>query len=337
MNTSLVLRVCKSDFSSRHGFVWPSEIGAIANCPDFVDSNECGNGLHGWLNGMGDSAASDLVDVIDTKWLVLEVETDKIIDLGGKVKFPSAKVIFIGSRGECANYIYDRVPDCPNVIGLEKIGGDGSTLTGGYNSKLTGGNYSVLTGGYGSTLTGGYNSKLTGGDGSTLTGGYNSKLTGGDGSTLTGGVNSKLTGGDGSTLTGGDGSTLTGGYNSKLTGGYNSKLTGGENSTLTGGNYSTLTGGENSTLTSGNYSTLTGGENSTLTGGNYSTLTGGENSTLTSGNYSTLTGGENSTLIFKYYQNGKIKIKVAYVGEDGIEADVPYTLDNKFNVVKSMT
>jgi hypothetical protein len=281
MNTSLVLRVCESDFSSRNGFVWPAEIGAIATCPDFVDSNECGNGLHGWLNGIGDSSASNLVDAINAKWLVLEVETDKIIDLKGKVKFPSAKVIFIGSRGECADYIYDRVPDCPNIIGLDKNGGDYSTLT-------CGGDYSTLTGGYKSTLTGGNYSTLTGGNYSTLTGRHKS--------------------------------TLTGGYNSTLTGGYKS----------------TLTGGNNSTLTGGNYSTLTGGENSTLTGGNYSTLTGGENSTLTSGNYSTLTGGENSTLIFKYYQNGKIKIKVAYVGEDGIEADVPYKLDANFNVVKSM-
>jgi hypothetical protein len=288
MNTSLVLRVCESDFSSRNEFVWPSEIGAIANCPDFVDSNECGNGLHGWLNGMGDSSASDFVDVIDSKWLVLEVETDKIIDLVGKVKFPSAKVIFIGSRGECANYIYDRVPDCSNIIGLEKICGNYSTLNGG--------------------------------DYSTLTGGYCSKLNGGDGSTLTGGAYSKLNGGDGSTLTGGDGSTLTGGEDSKLT----------------GGDKSTLIGGYYSTLNCGDYSTLIGGYGSTLTGGDCSKLTGGANSKLTGGYGSKLTGGNSSTLIFQYYQKSTIRIKVAYVGEDGIEADLPYKLDKKFNVVKSM-
>jgi hypothetical protein len=312
MNTSLVLRVCESDFSSRNEFVWPSEIGAIANCPDFVDSNKCGNGLHGWLNGMGYSSASDLVDKINAKWLVLEVETDKIIDLAGKVKFPSAKVIFIGSRGECANYIYDRVPNCLNVIGLEKICGDNSKLNGGAYSKLNGGNNSTLNGGNNSTLTGGNNSTLNGGNNSTLTGGYHSALTGGDYS------------------------TLTGGYHSTLTGGYGSTLTGGYHSALTGGDYSTLTGGDSSTLTGGDGSTLNGGNNSTLNGGEYSKLTGGANSKLTGGDSSTLNGGDGSTLIFQYYQKSTIRIKVAYVGEDGIESNVPYKLDKKFNVVQSM-
>ena len=99
--------------------------------------------------------------------------------------------------------------------------------------RAIGGDYSTLTGGYGSTLTGGDRSTLTGGDRSTLTGGDGSTLTGGDYSTLTGGDGSTLTGGDGSTLTSGDGSTLTGGDGSTLTSGYRSTLTGGDRSTLT--------------------------------------------------------------------------------------------------------
>ena len=142
------------------------------------------------------------------------------------------------------------------------------------------------------------------------------------------GDNQTLTGGDNSTLTGGYGSTLTGGNRSTLTGGDDSTLTGGDDSTLTGGGDSTLTGGNYSTLTGGYCSTLTGGYGSTLTGGYGSTLTGGDDSTLTGGDRSTLTGGDDSTLIWKIWDGSRYRITAAYVGEDGIKPNVPYTIKN---------
>ena len=146
-----------------------------------------------------------------------------------------------------------------------------------------------------------------------------------------------LTGGNRSTLTGGNRSTLTGGYGSTLTGGYGSTLTGGYGSTLTGGNYATLTGGNRSTLTGGNYSTLTGGDGSTLTGGDGSTLTGGDGSTLTGGYGSTLTGGNYSTLQIKWWDHAafRCRIATAYVGENGIEANTAYKLDDNYQFIKA--
>lgn len=54
---------------------------------------------------------------------------------------------------------------------------------------------------------------------------------------------------------------------------------------------------------------------------------GGDYSTLTGGHGSTLTGGEYSALVWRLWRNGRIRFVAAYVGEDGIEANVPYTLD----------
>lgn len=68
-----------------------------------------------------------------------------------------------------------------------------------------------------------------------------------------------------------------------------------------------------------------------LTGGYGSTLTGGDRSTLTGGDGSTLTGGDGSMLIFKYWDN-RLRIVVGYVGENGIEANKPYRL-NDDNVI----
>ncbi len=126
---------------------------------------------------------------------------------------------------------------------------------------------------------------------------------------------------------GGDWSTLSGGYRSTLTGGYGS--------TLTGGDWSTLTGGYGSTLTGGDRSTLTGGYGSTLSGGYGSTLTGGDRSTLTGGDRSTLTGGDWSTLSVRHWDGTRYRIATAYVGEDGIKANVAYWLDGRGTFVRA--
>ena len=90
---------------------------------------------------------------------------------------------------------------------------------------------------------------------------------------------------------------------------------------------STLTGGDGSTLTGGYRSTLTGGDGSTLTGGDGSTLTGGDGSTLTGGDRSTLTGGHCSTLTIRYWNGSKYRVAVFEVGENGIEPNVKYGVD----------
>jgi hypothetical protein len=211
MGEAYILRTCAEDMTSRDGaFTWPAS--GMVEAPDWLPTAECGNGLHGFLWGVGDGDLADWGE--DAVWIIAKV--CEWIDLAGKVKFPRAEVVFCGSRADATAMIVG-LGTHGAVVGSTLTGGDGSTLTGGYGSTLTGGDDSTLTGGDGS--------RLTGGDGSTLTGGDGSRLTGGDGSTLTGG--------DGSTLTGGDGSTLTGGYCSTLTGGYSSTLTGGDDSTLT--------------------------------------------------------------------------------------------------------
>ena len=165
---------------------------------DWEPTKNCGHGLHGFINGegSGDLASWDS----DAVWIAAWVDSAKIIDLNGKVKFPWADVALAGTRQEATQFLIDN--GCKgSIVGSTLIGGDKSTLTGGDGSTLTGGDKSTLTGGDGSTLTGRDRSTLTGGDGSTLIGGYGSTLTGGYGSTLIGGYGSTLTGGDKSTIT----------------------------------------------------------------------------------------------------------------------------------------
>ena len=152
--TKLFLRTTDRDGKAHGGFQWPMEVGASVTAPDWEPTAKCGNGLHGLLDGLGDS--SHLTFAADAIWWI--VEADGAIDLGGKHKFPSCKVVAFGPKHEVTPQLYAMRPG--PIHGLTLTGGYRSTLTGGDGSTLTGGDGSTLTGGYGSTLTGGYRSTL---------------------------------------------------------------------------------------------------------------------------------------------------------------------------------
>ncbi len=190
----LFLRTTDADAKSYGGFQWPRDVGAAVEAPDWNPKPECGNGLHGLLDGLGES--SHLSSDPDALWWI--VDADDAVDLDGKWKFPRATVVAFGVRHEVTATLYALRPG--PIHGL--------CLTGGDRATLTGGDGATLTGGYRATLTGGYRATLTGGDYATLTGGYRATLTGGDYATLTGGDYATLTGGDYATLTGGDYATL---------------------------------------------------------------------------------------------------------------------------------
>ena len=183
--TSLVLRCCAADMSSRNGFIWPG-VGGISTAPDWVDNSDCGNGLHGWLYGQGDHTTSRFINQADAKWLVVEVASNDIRMLGGKCKFPSGKVVFVGGKKEAADYIIEHEPNAKNVavIGAVLECGDEGVLQGGALSVLTGGDSAKMTGGYYATMTGGDYATMTGGDYAKMTGGDSAKMTGGDYATM---------------------------------------------------------------------------------------------------------------------------------------------------------
>ena len=135
---SLVLRACRADLTSRNGFSWKSK---HVKAPDWSSAPQCGSGLHGWLNGQGHPDVWEHRD--DDKWLILAVKTSTVVDLGGKVKFPAARALYVGSKVETASLLASILPGVPVMF-----------------ANLTGGHYSTLTGGDGSTLTGGECSTL---------------------------------------------------------------------------------------------------------------------------------------------------------------------------------
>ncbi len=135
---SLYLRTTDKDGKAYGGFQWPLEVGAIVTAPDWESSATCGNGLHGLLNGEGD--ASHLSRDADAVWWI--VEADSAVDMSGKHKFQTCRVVAFGKREDITPMM--RRMSGGAVHYLIETGGDESTLTGGYRSTLTGGDRSTL-------------------------------------------------------------------------------------------------------------------------------------------------------------------------------------------------
>ena len=174
--SKLVLRCCRSDFTSRNGFVWPSEVGAVVVAPDWEPTEECGNGLHGWLYGHGDITCVTYWEEADSKWLVLEV--DDVIELDGKCKFERAVVRFAGGKSDAAAFLLQHEPraTAEKVIGLTVSVGALGTATVGDGGTATVGAYGTATVGYKGTATVGDGGTATVGDGGTATGGEYAEL-----------------------------------------------------------------------------------------------------------------------------------------------------------------
>ena len=163
---NLALKVVNSDMIDCNGFVWP-EVGGVA-------TSGCGPGLYAWLHGKGDLATGD--GGIGSHWLVVS-PIGKIINLDGKIKFKSCRVLFRGSARAAATWLIEHSDrELTGVHYATLAGGDGAILTGGHYATLTGRDDAILTGGHYATLTGGRRATLMGKYGATLTGGKGSTL-----------------------------------------------------------------------------------------------------------------------------------------------------------------
>jgi hypothetical protein len=166
-NTALILRTCKADMTSWGGFKWPRR-GKV-EAPDWKPTRKCGKGLHGLFWGEGAGHLLDWSE--DAVWVVARVDVDDVIDLGDKVKFPRATVLYAGDRKTATDRILKERPGAACV---------GALITGGDYATVTGGDYATVTGGDEATVTGGGEATGTGGYRATVTGGYRATVTGGD-------------------------------------------------------------------------------------------------------------------------------------------------------------
>ena len=243
---ALILRTCDAQMQSHEGFIWPKS-GKVS-APDWKPTKACGIGLHGFLNGEGDGSLANWNH--DDVWLVARVEKSTIIDLDGKVKFPSAEVLLAGTREEATGYL--REHGCMGAI-------VGSTATTGDRGTATAGDWG--------TATTGDRGTATAGDWGTATTGDRGTATAGKWGTATAGKWGTAIAGDWATAIAGKSGTATTGDRGTATAGYGGTATAGDRGTAIAGDRGTATAGYRGTATAGDWGTATAGYKGMATAG----------------------------------------------------------------------
>ena len=228
MTKHLILRTCNADMQSYKGFQWPRS-GPVA-APDWDPVEECGKGLHGFLRGEGDGELAEWHS--KALWVVAEVET--FVDLGGKVKFPYAEVIFVGTRLEATTLVKARYPDA-TVVGSHVTVGNGGVAKVGYYGIATAGHHGTATAGHHGTATAGHHGTATAGECGTATAGSHGTATAGPCGTATAGYYGTAKAGPYGTAKAGDRGTATAGDRGNATAGYHGTATAGNHGTATAG------------------------------------------------------------------------------------------------------
>ena len=197
------LRTCNNDLTSHGGFQWPES--GRCEAPDWSPKAECGNGLHGLLNGEGGGNYLDWSP--DAKWLVCDIteahDAGLVVEIGAKIKFPYCDVVHVGDQRSATQFLLD--VGCAGAI-------VGAFLTAGGRGTATAGDRGTATAGDRGTATAGYRGTATAGDWGTATAGDRGTATAGDSGTATAGDWGTATAGDWGTATAGDSGTATAGY-----------------------------------------------------------------------------------------------------------------------------
>jgi hypothetical protein len=133
----LILRTCDENLKSYNGFQWKKS--GVVSAPDFMSTKECGHGLHGFLKGSGDVSLLPSSNMDIYKWLICEVKESEIIELDGKVKFPSCTVIYCGEMIEAVSILKTIYPDSPVIACTATAGRFGMATAGGHGMATAGG------------------------------------------------------------------------------------------------------------------------------------------------------------------------------------------------------
>jgi hypothetical protein len=177
------LRTCDSDLRGHGGFQWPDT--GRCEAPDWKSDANCGNGLHGLLNGEGRGSYLDWSP--KAKWLVCDIteahEAGLVVDLSGKIKFPYCEVVHCGDQRSATQFLSD-AGITGAIVGAFLTAGDWGTATAGYWGTATAGDRGTATAGYRGTATAGYSGTATAGDWGTATAGDWGTATAGDRGTV---------------------------------------------------------------------------------------------------------------------------------------------------------
>jgi hypothetical protein len=215
---ALVLRSCRSDMTSYGGFKWPRRGKVEAS--DWEETRECGNGLHGLLWGDGsDYLVTGNGD--DANYLVCKVKESDCVDINGKVKFPKATVVFVGSLDDAVAFIQKYAPEDAIInwgiraVGRGKtvvVGREGVASAGSGGRAAAKGRGVVAVGSSGTAVTGRFGVAAVGDAGSAVGSGCSVVAAGNWGKAVVGRKGIAVVGAVGEAACDSDGTAVAGDY-----------------------------------------------------------------------------------------------------------------------------
>ena len=290
--TVLVLRTCDANLKSRDGaFQWAG-VGGETLAPDWSSQPLCGSGLHGWLWGSGDWSLEEKAE--GSLWLVVEVDASKVVDLGGKVKFPKAKTLAVESTWQAAmgfirGHAYYAATHKPEAAATGEYGH--AAATGEYG-------HAAATGDYGHAAATGYygHAAATGYSGHAAATGYSGHAA----------------------ATGKYGHAAATGYSghAAATGEYGRAAATGDSG------HAAATGDYGHAAATGEYG------RAAATGYSGHAAATGKYGWASSGYSGKAKAGDNGVLSLLWWDGKRPRLVVGYVNEDGIKADTWYSVEN---------
>ena len=312
----LFLKALPATRRAHEGFLWPDQVGAIVKAETWNPKPDCGDGLHGLVNGNGDTDL--LCQHPDAVWYAFESvdengnpsSAEAVAIDGAKGKCHRAIIRAIGTRDEATAWLIRA--GCRQVAY--------STITVGDFTIGTAGDRSKVTAGYASTASAGFYSTVTAENcGNAIARDHSGTTVGTFGTAISGDKSEATADNYGTALAGHHSTAKAGTYGTAKTGDYG---------TSTVGSYGTAIAGNNGTATAaatGDGGTAIAG----LPGHNHAGYNGtaivGYNGMAIVGNDGKAKGKEGSTLIFQDGQN----VRTAIVGQNGIKPDTFYRLKGR--------
>jgi hypothetical protein len=119
---AIAIRTVEADDTAYNGFQWPSEIGAVVECPDWNPRQQCGNGFHGLLDGIGDWSLTCRDKPV---WQIVGVKRDECVAIDdAKVKFPRCVLLYRGDKVGALKHLM------PAMVTAIMDGAEGKIATG---------------------------------------------------------------------------------------------------------------------------------------------------------------------------------------------------------------
>jgi len=304
-DTVLVLKRVSDRMEAYGDFLYPTEGEVTA--PDWDPTPTCGGGLHGYLWGEGFCREEPEVPLHN--WLVLEVAASDIVDLGGKVKFPSGNVVYCGDLDGAARYLQEKRPEETRgraVIGSRSDKGIDQVACAGFRGTATAGRRGVA-------VTRGHGLSVTGAEGISLAGSHGNAQAGDRGLSYASHNGEASAGDQGTAVTRSYGSSVSGNYGVSISSNAGSSRTGVQGISLTANN-GLAVAGRGGTAIAGNWGTAIAGAEGEAIAGIYGRAQAGERGVI--------------SICYLDYYTGQRRRVLGYIGEDGLLPNTLYVLSN---------